>query len=101
MADFDLPDDLIAAQRAYDEADARVEEVTAELPSSVAAVSGEAEFTDKVEQVTEPATEIVGRPTVQLDLHPPYREEGRISVRPSSSVGIHRRIFGHRTLLLA
>ncbi|MFE3448935.1 hypothetical protein ACFXJ8_08340 [Nonomuraea sp. NPDC059194] len=47
MADFDLPDDLIAAQRAYDEADARVEEVTATLPSSVAVLAGEAEFTDE------------------------------------------------------
>lgn len=47
MADFDLPDDLIAAQRAYDEADARVDEVTAALPSSIAVVAGEAEFTDE------------------------------------------------------
>ncbi|MDP9868671.1 MULTISPECIES: hypothetical protein [Streptosporangium] len=50
---------------------------------------------DEVEQVTEPATVIIGRPTVQLGLHPPYRDESRISVRPSRGAGIHRRIFGH------
>ncbi|MER5622516.1 hypothetical protein ABT061_15875 [Streptosporangium sp. NPDC002544] len=34
MADYEIPDDLIAAQRAYDAADARVQEVTDALPSS-------------------------------------------------------------------
>ncbi|MET9340394.1 hypothetical protein [Nonomuraea sp. NPDC003804] len=40
-------EDLIAAWRAYNEADARVQEVTAALPSSVAVLDGKAEFTDE------------------------------------------------------
>ena len=35
---------------------------------------------DEVEQVTEPATRIFGRPAVQLGLHPPYRD-----ARPNQS----------------
>ena len=50
---------------------------------------------DEVEQVTEPATGFFGRPAVQLGLHPPYREVGRIRIRPLHGAGIHRRIFGH------
>jgi hypothetical protein len=44
MADLDLPTDVIEAQRAYDAADARVQELSAALPSSVAVVAGEAKF---------------------------------------------------------
>lgn len=47
MADFDLPDDLLAAQRAYDEADARVQQIADALPSSVAVVALEAEISDE------------------------------------------------------
>ena len=45
------------------------------LPS----VHQERRVVDEVEQVTEPAGGIISRPTVQLDLHPPYREVGRTS----------------------
>jgi hypothetical protein len=40
MADYDFPADLLDAQRAYNAADATVQEVTATLPSSVAVVAG-------------------------------------------------------------
>lgn len=44
MADYDFPPSLLEAQRAYDAADARVQEVTDALPSSMAVLSGEAEI---------------------------------------------------------
>ncbi|MEV4096987.1 hypothetical protein [Streptosporangium saharense] len=47
MANYDFPDDLIAAQRAFWEADARVREVTDRLPSSIAIAAGEAEVSDE------------------------------------------------------
>lgn len=48
MADtYDFPPDLIAAQRAFWEADARVREVTNKLPSSIAIAAGEAEVSDE------------------------------------------------------
>ncbi|GAA3172361.1 hypothetical protein [Nonomuraea roseoviolacea] len=50
MADIEIPDDVIAAQRAYDAADARVHEIVASLPSSVAIVAGEAEISDEQRQ---------------------------------------------------
>ncbi|MEV8639434.1 hypothetical protein AB0395_48075 [Streptosporangium sp. NPDC051023] len=40
MADYEFPDDLIAAQRAYYAADARVQEVTDALPSSQEILEG-------------------------------------------------------------
>jgi len=40
MADYEIPDDLIAAQRAYDAADAHVQEVTDALPSAQDALEG-------------------------------------------------------------
>ncbi|MER7126729.1 hypothetical protein [Micrococcus luteus] len=46
MSDYEFPPDLIEAQRAYYAADARVQEVTDALPSSVAIVAGEAEISD-------------------------------------------------------
>ena len=46
---------------------------------------------DEVEQVIEPATGIVARPSVQLGLHPPYpRSAGSAPASPGA--GIHRRI---------
>src|SRR5215217_3562504 len=50
---------------------------------------------DKVEQVTEPASRILTRPTVQFDLHPSYRPEGRIRIRPLHGADVHRRVFEH------
>jgi hypothetical protein len=47
MADLDLPTDVIEAQRAYDAADARVQELSAALPSSVAVLAGEATWDEK------------------------------------------------------
>ncbi|GAA3070670.1 hypothetical protein [Streptosporangium carneum] len=44
---IEFPDDLIAAQQAYWEAGARVQEVTDALPSSVAVLAGEAEVTEE------------------------------------------------------
>ncbi len=40
MADYDFPDDLLAAQRAFYEADARVQEVIAALPSPQEVLEG-------------------------------------------------------------
>lgn len=40
MADYDFPADLLDAQRAYWEADARVDEVVAALPSSQGVLEG-------------------------------------------------------------
>jgi len=40
MADYEFPDDLIAAQRAYYAADARVQEVTDALPSAQEVLEG-------------------------------------------------------------
>ena len=56
---------------------------------------------DEVVQVTEPTTRFLGRPVVQLGLHPPYREVGRIRIRPVHGAGIHQRIFGHYFLSLS
>jgi site-specific DNA recombinase len=50
---------------------------------------------DEVEQVTKAATRILGRPTVQLGLHPSYREVRRIRIRPLHGADIHRRVFEH------
>jgi hypothetical protein len=47
MADYEFPPDLLDAQRAYWAADARVQEVTDALPSSVVVVAGEAEVTEE------------------------------------------------------
>ncbi|GAA3077735.1 hypothetical protein [Streptosporangium carneum] len=47
MADYEFPSDLIEAQQAYWAADARVQEVTDALPSSLAIVSGEAVMSDE------------------------------------------------------
>jgi hypothetical protein len=55
---------------------------------------------DQVEEVAEPASWILTRPTVQFDLHPSYRPEGRIGVRPLHGASIHRRIFEHCILSL-
>ncbi|MFF4414547.1 hypothetical protein ACFYY8_18635 [Streptosporangium sp. NPDC001559] len=46
-SDYDFPDDLIAAQRAFWEADAQVKEVTDRLPSSIAIAAGEAEISSE------------------------------------------------------
>ncbi|GAA3039693.1 hypothetical protein [Streptosporangium longisporum] len=40
MADYEFPPDLIEAQRAYDEADRRVQEVTDALPSTQEVMEG-------------------------------------------------------------
>src|SRR5512132_3119740 len=56
---------------------------------------------DQVEQVAEPASVVLTRPTVQFELRPSYRPERRIRVRPLHSPGIHRCIFEHRRSLLA
>src|SRR5260370_20123230 len=55
----------------------------------------ERRIVDEVEQITETATRIPGRPQVQFGLHPPYHDAGREIIRPGHGAGIHRRIFGH------
>src|SRR5450631_1710282 len=50
---------------------------------------------DEVEQITETAARVPGRPQVQFGLHPPYRDTSRIRIRPGHGAGIHRRVFGH------
>jgi hypothetical protein len=55
----------------------------------------ERRIVNEVEQVTEPAGRIFSRPAVQLGLHPPYHDAGRVIIRPGHGAGIHRRIFGH------
>ena len=47
---------------------------------------------NEVEQVTETAARIPGRPQVQFGLHPHYRELSRKQLRPGHGTGIHRRI---------
>ena len=47
MADYEFPDDLLAAQRAYYKADEHVQEATDEMPSSVDVLAGQAEVTEK------------------------------------------------------
>jgi len=49
----------------------------------------------KVEQVTEPAGGVLSRPAVQFGLHSPYRQLGRIRIRPDGGTGIHQCVFGH------
>ncbi len=46
MADYEFPDDLVAAQRDFYAADARVQEVTDALPSSLDIVAGTASITE-------------------------------------------------------
>ncbi|GAA2860292.1 hypothetical protein [Nonomuraea rubra] len=46
MADLDIPEEVIAAQRAYDEADAEVHRIVASMPSGSAVAAGEAEIPD-------------------------------------------------------
>src|SRR5258708_38107882 len=58
-------------------------------------VHQERRIIDEVEQVTETATGVPDRPAVQFSLHTPYREVGRIGMRPFHGTGIHRRVFGH------
>ncbi len=41
------------------------------------------------------AAGVSDRPAVQFSLHTPYREVGRIGMRPLHGTGIHRRVFGH------
>ena len=58
-------------------------------------VHQERRVVDEVEQVTEPAGRIFSRPAVQLGLHPPYHDAGRVIIRPGHGAGIHQRFFGH------
>jgi hypothetical protein len=48
-------------------------------------------MTDEVEQIIEPAAGIIGRPLVQLGLHPPYPQPRRNGIRPRLT-GIHQRL---------
>ncbi|GAA2701382.1 hypothetical protein [Nonomuraea recticatena] len=43
MADFDLPTDLLQLKKEFNELDARCEEISAALPSSVLILAGQAE----------------------------------------------------------
>ncbi len=47
MADYEPPEDLIKAQRAYYQADAALQKVTATLPSSLDIVAGTAAITEQ------------------------------------------------------
>ncbi|MEU7891233.1 hypothetical protein AB0B45_00065 [Nonomuraea sp. NPDC049152] len=47
MAELDLPTDVIEARRAYDAADARVQELADALPSSVEVVEGRATWNEQ------------------------------------------------------
>jgi predicted phage gp36 major capsid-like protein len=55
MADIEIPDGVIEAQRAYDAADAHVQEVAATLPSSIDIAAKEAELSDEQRQAWEDA----------------------------------------------
>lgn len=48
MADLDIPEDVIAAQRAYDAADAAVQGVVARMPSGVAIAAGETSIDEEL-----------------------------------------------------
>src|SRR5215212_9601580 len=52
---------------------------------------------NQVEQIIKPATGIPGRPTVQLGLHPSYRQKGPSIAGPVPGAGIHRRISDHHS----
>ena len=54
----------------------------------------------QIEQITEPARRILTRPTMQFELHPPYRRPGRILVRPRHDTGIHQCVSVPCSLLL-
>lgn len=47
MADLDMPAEAIAAQQAFDAADAAVRELVERLPSGVAIAAGEASISDE------------------------------------------------------
>ncbi|GAA3086237.1 hypothetical protein [Streptosporangium carneum] len=47
MSEYEFPETLIAAQRAYWAADAHAQEVTDALPSSIAVLAGEAEVSEE------------------------------------------------------
>ncbi|MEV0382444.1 hypothetical protein [Nonomuraea sp. NPDC050643] len=47
MADIEISDEAIAAQRAFDAADAEVRRLVDRLPSGVAVAAGEAEISDE------------------------------------------------------
>ena len=55
----------------------------------------ERRIVDEVEKVLEPAGRILARPTVQLQLHPPYHGGGLERLRSPRGAGIHQRFFGH------
>lgn len=50
MADLEIPDEVLAAQRAYDVADAAVKQALAKQPSGLAIAAGEAVISDEVRQ---------------------------------------------------
>lgn len=47
---------------------------------------------DEVEQIIKPAAGIIGRPLVQLGLHPPYPRVGRLRVGPPRFTSVHQRL---------
>ncbi len=59
----------------------------------------ERRITHQVVQIIEPAQPIGLRPTVQIDLHLPYHHS-RPDRNSPGGAGIHRRVFGHCSLLL-
>ncbi|MEV0830924.1 MULTISPECIES: hypothetical protein [Streptosporangiaceae] len=61
MADYEFPDDLLAAQRAYYKADEHVQEATDEMPSSVDVLAGEAQVSQ------EQRDELAAARTARLD----------------------------------
>jgi hypothetical protein len=70
VADYEPPEGLIAAQRAYYEADAAVQEVTASLPSGIAIAAGEAAITPEQRAALDAARAERGRLVDALYAHP-------------------------------
>ena len=87
MADYEFPDDLLAAQRAYWEADARVQEVTDALPSSQEILEGA--MTDEQRELLAEVRERRLRALEALDRHEwwksaPDRYGARLALRKAA-----------------
>jgi hypothetical protein len=73
MADYELPDDLVADQRAFYAADAEVQRVTAALPSGMDVVNGTATITPEQRAALVAARAERGRLIAVLYNHPWFK----------------------------
>jgi hypothetical protein len=84
MAEYLLPDELVELQRAFAVADARVQEIVAQLPPASAIVALEAEITDDQREAVEEARKARNDILTALYDHPWWEtvaKEDRYAVR--------------------